>query len=157
MAQIFLIHGFLGVGKTTIAEQLSQEQAAIRFTHDEFMSILYGKDPPIELFAEYKTRVDQVIDLMWKRCAAAGAKVVLDLNFWTRLERNDVRRFLTQQNIPFKLIQVQCPENIAIARVLKRNENPENRLYISEATFKTLASRFEALGDDEPHETITTA
>jgi AAA domain len=38
------IHGFLGVGKTTLARQLEQRIPAIRFSHDEWMARLYGFD-----------------------------------------------------------------------------------------------------------------
>lgn len=36
----FLIHGFLGAGKTTFAKRLEEEEKALRFTHDEWMSQL---------------------------------------------------------------------------------------------------------------------
>jgi predicted kinase len=35
MATAHLIHGFLGVGKTTLARRLEQMIPAIRFSHDE--------------------------------------------------------------------------------------------------------------------------
>jgi predicted kinase len=41
-ATAFLIHGYLGAGKATLARRLEVEQAAIRFTHDEWMRSLYG-------------------------------------------------------------------------------------------------------------------
>src|SRR2546421_108333 len=53
MATVHLIHGFLGSGKTTFARQLEESLPAIRFTHDEWMSRIYGEDPPVERFAEY--------------------------------------------------------------------------------------------------------
>jgi len=37
MAEIHLICGFIGFGKTTLAKQLEKDLPAIRFTHDEFM------------------------------------------------------------------------------------------------------------------------
>jgi hypothetical protein len=45
-ATAFMIHGYLGAGKTTLARRLEVEHAAIRFTHDYWMGTLYGDDPP---------------------------------------------------------------------------------------------------------------
>jgi hypothetical protein len=45
-ATAFMIHGYLGVGKTTLARRLEVEHAAIRFTHDYWMRTLYGDYPP---------------------------------------------------------------------------------------------------------------
>jgi predicted kinase len=47
MATAHLIHGYLGAGKTTFARRLEEELPAIRFSHDEWMTNLYGDDPPI--------------------------------------------------------------------------------------------------------------
>jgi predicted kinase len=57
MAKAHLIHGYLGAGKTTFARRLEQELRAIRFTHDEWMSRLYGDDPSADMFPEYAERI----------------------------------------------------------------------------------------------------
>ena len=44
-AQIHLIHGFIGFGKTTLAKQLEQSLPAIHFTHDEIMLDRFGRAP----------------------------------------------------------------------------------------------------------------
>ena len=65
MATAHLIHGFLGVGKTTLARRLEQDIPAIRFSHDEWMTRLYGDDPPVEHFAEFCRRVSKVLEEVW--------------------------------------------------------------------------------------------
>jgi predicted kinase len=65
-ATAFLIHGYLGAGKTTLARRLEVEQAAIRFTHDEWMRSLYGDDPPETRLSEYAKRVSGVTpEMLW--------------------------------------------------------------------------------------------
>ena len=91
MATAHLIHGFLGVGKTTLARQLEHSIPAIRFSHDEWMTRLYGDDPPVEHFAELYRRVCQQVEEVWPRCLELGLNVVLDFGFWTRQERDVVR------------------------------------------------------------------
>ena len=91
MATAHLIHGFLGVGKTTLARQLERSIPAIRFSHDEWMTRLYGDDPPVEHFAELYRRVCQQVEEVWPRCLELGLNVVFEFGFWTRQERDVVR------------------------------------------------------------------
>jgi hypothetical protein len=81
MATAHLIHGFLGVGKTTFARQLEERLPAIRFTQDEWMARLYGDDPPVEHFAEFYRRVWEQMEGVWPRCLELGLNVVLDFGF----------------------------------------------------------------------------
>jgi predicted kinase len=53
MPTAHLIHGYVGAGKTTFARRLEQELPAIRFSHDEWMTRLYGDDPPVDQFPEF--------------------------------------------------------------------------------------------------------
>ena len=76
MATVHLIHGYLGVGKTTFAKRLEAELPAIRFTHDEWMARLYGTDPPVEMYGEYFRRVSEQIAETWPRCIALGVDVI---------------------------------------------------------------------------------
>jgi predicted kinase len=75
-ATAFLIHGYLGAGKTTLARRLEIEEAAIRFTHDEWMRFLYaprdarscwptGDDLPETRFSKYAERVSGVMETVW--------------------------------------------------------------------------------------------
>jgi predicted kinase len=57
-----VLHGFLGTGKTTLAKRLERDLRAVRFTHDEWMSALYGSDPPAEQFSEYYARVAALME-----------------------------------------------------------------------------------------------
>jgi predicted kinase len=91
MATAHLIHGYLGAGKTTLARKLENDLPAIRFTHDEWMARLYGDDPPADEFQALYRRVSERIDSLWPRCLELGVDVVLDLNFWSRRQRDETR------------------------------------------------------------------
>ena len=80
-AKAFLLHGFLGSGKTTLAKRLEQQRGAVRFTHDEWMSRLYGQNPPAADFADHARRIHGVMEVMWTRCLAIGTSVILDFGF----------------------------------------------------------------------------
>lgn len=56
---IYLMYGFLGFGKTTLAKKLEKELPAMRLTHDEIMLQRYGRNP--DNFEERYKKVDKFI------------------------------------------------------------------------------------------------
>jgi predicted kinase len=149
MATAHLIHGFLGVGKTTFARELEQRIPAIRFSHDEWMTRLYGDDPPVEHFAEFYRRVYEQIEEVWPRCLELGLDVVLDFGFWWRQERDAVRAKVAAVGGQTRLYRLTCPEDEAWRRIEKRNTDLRGSLYIARNTFEILKDRFEPLDADE--------
>ncbi len=145
----FLLHGYLGVGKTTLARRLEAEHAAIRFTHDEWMRALYGSDPPEALFADHAGRVSGLIEATWTRCLELRLNVVLDFGFWSRAERDRTRALIAKLGGECRLYHLTCPDEIARRRVAGRNQAPNASLFIAPATYEVLKARFEPLGPDE--------
>jgi predicted kinase len=159
-ATAFLIHGYLGTSKTTLARRLEVEQAAIRFTHDEWMRSLYapreagscwptGDDLPEPRFSEYAKRVSGVMEAVWTRCVALKMNVVLDFGFWKRSERDRVRNLIASFGGNSVLYRLSCSDELAWSRIEKRNERSGADLYIEPNTFKVLKARFEPLDPDE--------
>ena len=149
MATAHLIHGFLGVGKTTLARQLEQKVPAIRFSHDEWMTRLYGDDPPVEHFQEFYRRVSQQLEEVWPRCLELGVDVVLDFGCWTRRERDALWAKIAAIGAEARLYRVTCSEEESWRRIEKRNIDLRGSLYIARNTFEILKHRFEQLGSDE--------
>lgn len=154
MATAYMTYGFLGAGKTSLARQLEQDLPAIRFTHDEWMAILFGRDPPEAQFAECFARVDRLLDTVWPRCLGLGLDVVLDLNFWSRSRRDAVRALVAATGGRARLYHVPVDPEAAWERIERRNRDPVASLHIARNTFEVLRGRIEPLGDDEPHETV---
>jgi predicted kinase len=149
MATAHLVHGFLGVGKTTFAKQLERTLPAIRFSHDEWMVRLFGVDPPADLFPVHSRKVTDQIDLLWPRCLELGVHVVLDVGLWSRQERDETRERAKACGADVVLYRVNCPEDVARARLRIRNEKLDGDLLITDATYDLLSARFEPLDDDE--------
>lgn len=156
MATAHLIHGYIGAGKTTLARRLEQDLPAIRFTHDEWMSTLYGADPPLDSFADRFERVTALIERLWPRCLELGADVVLDLGFWSRAQRDAARRVVARVGAGHRLYRVACPEEAAWSRIARRNSALGSDLFIARPTFDGLKARFEPLADDEDRTEIAT-
>ena len=152
MATLHLLHGMVGSGKTSFARKLERERPAVRFTHDEWMVALRGRDPPAVRFAETAATIWDLIWIHAERVLRVGADVVLDGGFWTRAERDDARRRAAALGAACILYDIRCPEAVARARTLRRTaEMPAGALFISDATFDALKARIEPLGPDEPH------
>lgn len=147
--KVYMLHGFLGVGKTTLAKILEREQNAIRFTHDEWMSRLYGEDPPTADFQEYAARIFAVMEGVWTRCLELGTSVVLDFGFWSRSEREHVRQLASRHVAESVLYRLTCREDVAWKRIERRNRGLAGSLYISPSTYQSLKARFEPLEPDE--------
>jgi predicted kinase len=159
-ATAFLIHGYLGAGKTTLARRLEVEQAAVRFTHDEWMRSLYaprdagpywptGDDLPETRFAECAQRVSAVMEMVWTRCVVLKMNVVLDFGFWRRSERDRIRDLVASLDGKSALYRLSCRDDVAWSRIERRNERLGDDLYIEPNTFRVLKARFEPLDPDE--------
>lgn len=149
MATTYLIYGFLGVGKTTLARQLEESIPAIRFSHDEWMTRLYGNDPPVEHFSEFYGRVSRQLEEIWPRCLVLGVDVVLDFGCWTRRDRDALRAKVAAIGTEALLYRVTCSEDELWRRIEKRNTDLRGSLYIVRNTFEILRHRFEPLDNYE--------
>lgn len=139
-----MIHGFVGVGKTTFAKKLERETNAIRFTPDEWMVDLFGQNPSGERFQEFFEKIERVIWKIVKRSVSAGADVILDFGFWTRAVRDQCRGFAQQAGAEVTMYSLHCSENVLRARVAKRtSELPEGALFINDHAIDLLKKRFD--------------
>ena len=78
-----------------------------------------------------------------------GVDVVLDLNFWSRAQRDEVRARAVALGANVRLYRLTCSDDEAWRRIEARNVERGGSLHISRATFETLQRRFEPLDDDE--------
>jgi predicted kinase len=155
MATAHLIHGFLGAGKTTFARRLESDLPAMRFSHDEWMTRLYGQDPAADEFPILVDRVSEQIGLLWPRCLELGVDVVLDFGFWSRKQRDETRATAFALGAGTRLYRLTCTEEEAWQRIEHRNRNLDGSLFVSRNTFAVLKGRFEPLADEEERIEIT--
>ena len=154
VAVAHLVYGYLGAGKTTFSKRLASELQAVRYSPDEWLVALYGQDPPENEFAEYSRRVLALINTQWPVVLARGVDVVLDFGFWSRGSRDAARMGAFEAGGGSRLYSLTCEEAVARARCQKRNHSHDGSLFIADATFDLLKSRFEPLGADEHFESV---
>ncbi len=148
MPSVYLICGFLGVGKTTFSRELADRDSAIRFSLDEIYLELFADGPTHELDLVKMNRVSAVVEKLWTSAVGAGASVVLDLGFWSKMDRDRTRALASSLGAPTRLYWLLCPDDIALQRCINRNGSPGSFL-VSPEGFGEMKSRFEPPGDEE--------
>lgn len=154
-ATLHLVCGFLGAGKTTFATALATRVGAVRLSVDELYLKLFADGPTYELDAAALDRLLGVLNELWPQIAASGCDVVLDFGFWRRALRDEVRARASELSVATRLYWLRCPDDIALARCLRRNGEP-GAFLISAEGYRALAARFEPPAADEPHEIVDT-
>jgi predicted kinase len=149
-ASVYLIHGFIGSGKTTFSKALAKEKCAMRLNPDELMITLHGNNPPADQFGAYYDRVQALIWQLTAELLAIDVPVILDFGFWTKKSRQDaINRVIALGGAP-SLYSIECDPKIMKERCLQRSQSLSGGdLYIDEAAFDKFYAMYEPLGDDE--------
>lgn len=126
-AQIHLVIGPVGAGKSTLVRQLCAEHRAIRFVLDEWMAALFGAD---ERRAEgrmawYVERTERCLALIWRLvedALAAQTSVVLELGLIQREPRQSFYAKMDAGAYEHVVYVVDADREVRRARVMRRNE-----------------------------------
>lgn len=143
---LHLIHGYIGVGKTSFAKKLERELNCVRFTTDEWMIALYGNNPQQDKFREYEDQIKALIWQVARRILETGNDVILDFGVWKRSERDGWHSKAKEMDVGFKLYNITCPLEIAKQRTLQRTHTmPQGALVIDANAFDILQKNFEPI------------
>jgi predicted kinase len=124
-AQLTLVVGCTGAGKSTYARALADELGAMRFSIDEWMVALFWADSPQPIeFAwamERVNRCEAQIFAMARQAAQRGIPVVLDLGFTTKAHRDKFRGLGQEAGLSVAAHFVDVPAEERWRRVEARN------------------------------------
>lgn len=141
---VHLLCGLPGCGKTTYARRLAASGKAVILGHDERMLARHGANPPEADFARLAAEISEEV---WCEAAvhlAAGRDVILDWGFWTRAQRAEARDRAVALGAACQLHWVQCPDDVARARTLRRSaERAGQVLAINAEAWDQFQRRFE--------------
>lgn len=124
MAKLVLVCGSTGAGKTTYSLALSNEIGAIRFSIDPWMQTLFSKDMTILDYSWMIERVNRCYDQIWdvsQQILQLDGKVILDLGFTTREQRELFFIRARELGIQAELHYLDAPKNVRKARIEERN------------------------------------
>ena len=155
MAQIILVCGPTGVGKTTYSLKLADEIGAVRFSIDPWMQTMFAKDMK-ELDYEWMIeRVHRCYDQIWEvsqQILSLDGKVILDLGFTTKEQRNLFADKARAMDLNPEIHYLNASSDVRKKRVAKRNFEKDPKVYSFEVTdfmFDFMEPRFEVPQDDE--------
>ena len=149
-ALLYLIVGLPGAGKTTKARQLEVEASALRFTPDEWMHALFGRNDPA-------TRDALEGRLIWiaLRALRLQTNVILDFGFWSKDERSSLRWIAKQIGAKSQVIYVPIDPETQRKRVQNRlAETPDQTWPMSEEELTKWREFFDEPDEAELHGTV---
>ncbi len=146
MADICILHGFLGAGKSTFARRLARQNRAVVLNPDQWCMRLF----PAETYEKnWDVCFAETVGILWRHAAkhiAAGRSVVFDMGFWSKASRTEARRKAEEMGAGFRHYYVYAPDEVLRQRLRGREgtiaaRNLEN--------FDELKALFEAPDTDE--------
>jgi len=150
MAEIHIVFGPQGAGKSSYSRTLATASEGTRFSIDEWMAQLYGPDLPDPISLSWiMERVQRCERQIWRtaeQIAKNGGNVVLDLGFMKVRDRSAFAELAREAGIASKLHYVTAPLGIRRTRVMTRNsEKGETFSFeVSPAMFDFMEAEFEA-------------
>jgi predicted kinase len=148
-ACLYLLVGLPGAGKTTRARQLEVEAAALRFSPDEWMISLFGRDDPA---------ARDVLEgrLIWTalRALQLHTNVILDFGLWSKDERSCLRWIARQLGAKSQVIYLPIDRAAQSERVRNRFlEAPDQTWQMGEEELTKWRAVFDEPDEAELHGT----
>ncbi|MCL4360371.1 ATP-binding protein [Patescibacteria group bacterium] len=147
----YLICGFIGSGKTTVARKLEEETGAVRITKDEWIIKIFGnKITADKNFAAYDNKITDLATETAFKILKAGKDVILDEGFWVKSQRDDIKKKIYEIGAKPILYYVACSMEKMRERVISRSKNPPRDSFeISGETFDSYVEYWQPPGEDE--------
>ena len=143
--------GKAGAGKTTIADTVARDLAAILISEDIWMIRLYGDQmKTFDDYIRFSKKLRTVVGPLVTDLLNAGHSVVMDFQANTKARRAWFRSLFEEARAAHVMHFAQTPEPVCLERIAKRNiERPEGSHHLTEEDFTYVSSFFEAPEDAE--------
>lgn len=146
-AEMVLIVGLPGAGKTTVARRLEVERAGLRFTPDEWMESLFGAN---ESDGRRWVLESQLLWGIAARALSLGVSVILDYGCWSETERDMFRTRAHELGARAEIVVLDLPLDVLWERLEARNAAlPAGTFAISREELEEYATKFEVPGAAE--------
>ncbi|MBT9148217.1 MAG: hypothetical protein DDT32_01987 [Syntrophomonadaceae bacterium] len=145
--------GLPGSWKTETAEEVSKIKGyPIIRTDLVRLEVLKGEDVFDEKVASDMGKRKKVYDEVFRRAderLARGDGVILDATFVTQSLRRRAAEIAAQHQRAFVIMQTSCPQEVSIARILRRTKEDYESNALTEQAYFNNKARFEAVDLDD--------
>lgn len=154
-AQLLLVVGSTGAGKSTFARQLARQHGGVCFIIDEWMTRLYGPDRPDDAgYDWYAPRIERCTEGIFQVAsdlAGVGVPAVLEIGLTDRAARQQFCERVQRAGLRLKLYALEAPAEVRWQRVVARNHErgPTFALTVTREMFDFVESLWEAPDDAE--------
>ncbi len=145
---LFLMLGYPGSGKTTVAEMIARLTGAVQLSSDKIRLRHF----PRPTFSEAEHReLYQAIDAQTEELLRAGKSVIYDANLNRYIHRQEKYDICKRTGATPVLIWIQTPQDLAKRRATQEADDDPKRPYgnLDEAVFDRLARQIEPPRDNE--------
>ena len=130
-APLHFLVGSTGAGKTTYALRFCKETGAVRFSVDEWMTVLFWMDSPQPLQPAWSLeRVQRCSKQIWDtavQVAKAGTPCMLEAGFAIRANRRRYADLAREAGLSVQLHVLDLPTEDRWERVQRRNRRDEGQ------------------------------
>jgi predicted kinase len=153
-ADILLITcGLPGTWKTETSEEISRIKGYPILRSDLIrLEVLKGENIFDEKVASDMSKRTMVYDETFRRADEALAKgdsVILDATFTTQLLRRRAAEIAAKHNKTFVILETHCPQEVAIARILRRTRENYESNALTEQAYLNNKKKFEEVDVDD--------
>ena len=145
--------GLPGTWKTETSEEVSRIKGYPILRSDLIrLEVLKGEDIFDEKVASDMSRRTRVYDETFRRADAAlasGGSAIIDATFVTQSLRRRAAEIAAKQNKTLVILQTHCPQEVAIARILRRSRDDYQSNALTEQAYLNNKRKFEEVDLDD--------
>ncbi len=145
--------GLPGTWKTETSEEISRIKGYSILRSDLIrLEVLKGEDIFDEKVASDMSKRTMVYDETFRRADEAlekGDSVILDATFITQSLRRRAAEIAAKHNKTFVILQTHCPQEVAIARILRRTQEDYESNALTEQAYLNNKKRSEKVDVDD--------
>jgi hypothetical protein len=145
--------GLPGTWKTETSEEIARIKGYPMLRSDLVrLEVLKGEDVFDEKVASDMSKRTMVYDETFRRADEAlkkGDSVIIDATFVTQSLRRRAAEIAARHNKTFVILETHCPQEVAIARILRRNKEDYESNALTEQAYLDNKKKFEKVDVDD--------